>query len=107
MLGRNPAAPAARLGRVWQTPPALEAVDVAGLVLFALLGFALGYAVPGWPAWLALLVPVVFAILTVLLKGFSVTTLIILVVSLAIIAATIIAGRAVDARQAKRREEAA
>jgi len=78
---------------------------VIGLILFALLGFALGYAVPGWPAYLGLLVPLAFAVLTVLLTGFKVSILLVLALSVVVIVATILAGRALDARLQKRREE--
>jgi hypothetical protein len=78
---------------------------VLGLVLFAVLGLALGYSVPGWPAWLGLIVPVAFAILTTFLKGFAVSILLVLVLSLAVVAGAILAGRAIDERLQKRREE--
>jgi hypothetical protein len=78
---------------------------VIGLVLFAALGLALGYTVPGWPAWLGLIVPVIFAILTIFLQGFAVSILLVLVLSLLVMAAAILAGRWIDARLHKRREE--
>lgn len=78
---------------------------VIGLVLFAALGLALGYTVPGWPAWLGLIVPVIFAILTIFLQGFAVSILLVLVLSLLVMAAAILAGRWIDARLQKRREE--
>lgn len=78
---------------------------VIGLVLFAALGLALGYTVPGWPAWLGLIVPVIFAILTIFLQGFAASILLVLVLSLLVMAAAILAGRWIDARLQKRREE--
>jgi hypothetical protein len=83
-------------------------LDVAiGLILFTLLGFVLGYAVPHWSAWLALLVPVVFAAATIIAEGFALSTILVLVIALALMAAAIIAGRFLDAKLAQRREETA
>lgn len=78
---------------------------VIGLILFAALGLALGYAVPGWPAWLGLLLPVAYAVLTIFLMGFAVSILLVLVLSLLVMGAAILAGRWIDARLQKRREE--
>lgn len=78
---------------------------VIGLILFAALGLALGYTVPGWPAWLGLLFPIVYAILTIFLKGFAISILLVLALSLLVMGAAILAGRWIDARLQKRREE--
>ncbi len=78
---------------------------VVGLILFALLGLAVGYAVPGWPAYLTLLVPLAFAVLTTLTKGFQVSYLLTLALSVVVIVAAILVGRLIDARLQKRREE--
>ncbi len=78
---------------------------VIGMILFALLGLALGYAVPGWPAYLALLVPLAFAVLTTLLAGFKISILLVLALSVVVIVAAILLGRLLDERLQKRREE--
>jgi hypothetical protein len=79
---------------------------VIGFILFILLGLTLGYAIPGWTAWLALLVPVVFAALSALSTGIDADLLVSLVVALALTAAAILAGRALDARTSRREESA-
>ena len=78
---------------------------VIGLVLFAALGLALGYTVPGRLAWLGLIVPIVFALLTIFLQGFMISILLVLVLSLLVMVGAILAGWAIDARLQKRREE--
>lgn len=84
----------------WHTGPGV----ITGLVLFALLGVALGYAVPGRAAWLTLLVPIAFAILTAFLQGADLRLLLVLLVALGVTAAAVIAGRALDRYFAEREQ---
>ena len=69
---------------------------VIGFLLFFVLGLTLGYAVRGPGAWAALLVPVAFAILTALGQGVDARLALVLIASLAITAAAIVAGRLLD-----------
>ena len=69
---------------------------VIGLILFALLGFGCGFAIRGPAAWLALLVPVAFFLLTAFLRGIDGYLLLVLAISLAITAASILAGMLLD-----------
>jgi hypothetical protein len=75
---------------------------VIGLILFAALGLALGYALPGRAAWLALLAPIAFALLTAFSQGVDERLIIVLIVALVITAAAVVAGRLLDRRSAER-----
>lgn len=89
-----------RPGRFWQTGRGV----ITGLILFALLGLALGYAVSGPAAWSALLVPIAFALLTAFIQGIDLRLFLVLLLALAVTAAAVIAGRALD-RYFSEREE--
>ncbi len=69
---------------------------ITGLILFFLLGLTLGYAVAGRAAWAALLVPIAFALLTAFIQGVDGRLLLVLLLALAVTAAAVIAGRALD-----------
>ena len=69
---------------------------ILGFVLFMLLGFGCGFALRGGAAWLALLVPVLFAGLTAFTSGASGQLLVRLAIALALTAASILAGRLLD-----------
>jgi hypothetical protein len=77
---------------------------ITGLILFALLGVALGYAVPGPAAWSALLVPIAFALLTAFVQGVDLRLFLVLLLALGVTAAAVIAGRALDRYFAERAE---
>jgi hypothetical protein len=76
----------------WHTGGAV----VIGLVLFAILGLTMGYTVPGWAAWSALVVPVAFAIVTALLEGLDGSQLLVLFLALVITAGAVLAGKLLD-----------
>lgn len=83
----------ARLRRpFWHTRPDV----VIGLILFAVLGFTMGYAVAGRGAWFALLVPVAFALITAFASGFEIRLLVVLLIALGVTAAAIVAGALLD-----------
>jgi hypothetical protein len=69
---------------------------VVGVILFALIGFAAGYAL-SWP-WplLVLIIPILFALLA--LSDFGGTWVVRLIISLAVTAAAIVAGRLIAER---------
>lgn len=71
-------------------------MGLVGLILFALLGIAMGFAAPGWTGWLALLAPVIFLLITVYGDGFEARLIPLLVISLAVTAAGVLAGKALD-----------
>lgn len=71
-------------------------MGIIGLILFALLGLGLGFAAPGWTGWLALLAPVLFALVTVYDDGFEARLIPLLLISLAVTAAGVLAGKALD-----------
>jgi hypothetical protein len=78
---------------------------VIGFILFMLLGFGFGFAIRGPAAWIALAVPVVFALLTAAVQGIDGRLLLVLVVALVLTALSIIGGRALD-RYLERRQSA-
>ena len=69
---------------------------VIGLILFAILGLTMGYTIPGWGAWLALAVPVAFALITALITGLDSGQIVVLAVALGVTAAAVLAGRLLD-----------
>ncbi len=69
---------------------------ILGFILFMLLGFGCGFALRGAGAWLALLVPVIFAALTAFVSGATTQLLIRLAIALALTAVSILAGRLLD-----------
>lgn len=73
-----------------------------GYILFALLGFALGYAAPGWTAWLALLVPIAFAALTAFNTGVEAQLFVALLIALLITAGAVVLGKLLDAALRRR-----
>lgn len=79
---------------------------VIGLILFAVLGFTLGYAVAGRGAWFGLLVPVAFALITAFASGFDVRLLLVLLLALAVTAVAIIAGALLDRYLSERGQRA-
>ncbi len=76
---------------------------ITGYILFALLGLVLGYAAPGRYAWLALLAPVGFFFLNAFTTGVDGGLVVMFLIALAITAAAVLAGKALDARLAQRR----
>jgi hypothetical protein len=92
MLWPSSAPTATPSSRFWHTGGAV----IIGLVLFAILGLTMGYAVPGWAAWFALAVPVAFAIVTALLEGLDGSQLLVLVLALLITAGAVVAGKLLD-----------
>lgn len=92
--------PPRRRCRFWHTGRGV----ITGLILFALLGLALGYAVPSRAAWLALLVPIAFALLTAFLQGVDGRLFLVLLLALAVTAGAVIGGRALDRYFARRAE---
>lgn len=79
---------------------------VFGLILFILLGLALGYAVPGPSAYFGLLVPVIFAALTAFNQGVDAALILELVVALVVMMAAIVVGRLLDRHFTRRRQQA-
>lgn len=79
---------------------------VIGLILFAILGLTMGYTIPGLGAWVALAVPVAFALITALVSGLDGGQLVVLAVALAITAAAVLAGRLLDRYFSGRGEQA-
>lgn len=69
---------------------------ILGFILFMLLGFGCGFALRGGAAWLALLVPIIFAALTAFVSGATTQLLIRLAIALALTAVSILAGRLLD-----------
>ena len=69
---------------------------VIGFILFMLLGFGFGFAIRGPAAWVALGVPIVFALLTAAVQGVDGRLFVVLVIALVLTALSIIAGRALD-----------
>lgn len=74
----------------------LPSVGLIGLILFALLGLGLGFAAPGWTGWLALLAPILFLLITIYSDGLEARLIPLLVISLAVTAAGVLAGKALD-----------
>lgn len=69
---------------------------VIGFILFMLLGFGFGFAIRGPAAWVALGVPIVFALLTAAVQGVDGRLFVVLAIALVLTALSIIAGRALD-----------
>lgn len=78
---------------------------IIGFILFMLLGFGFGFAIRGPAAWIALAVPVVFALLTALVQGVDGRLFVVLLIALVLTALSIIGGRALD-RYLEQRESA-
>jgi hypothetical protein len=77
---------------------------VFGIILFALLGFVLGYALPGRGSLLALVVPIFFFLITIFTQGFAFRLVIVLLISLGVTLAAILAGRLLDETLTRRKE---
>jgi predicted Co/Zn/Cd cation transporter (cation efflux family) len=75
---------------------------IVGFILFFALALVLGYAVETRWAWIALAVPVLFALLTALKQGLDGGLLISLLIALGITALGVLAGRALASRQERR-----
>jgi hypothetical protein len=80
---------------------------VISLLMFVLLAFGLGYALPGRTSLLALLVPIFFFVLTIFTRGFAIRLVITLLIALGLMLAAILAGRALDELLTRRKEERA
>ena len=78
---------------------------VIGLVLFAILGLTMGYTVPGRGAWLALLAPVGFAIVTALSTGLDGSQVVVVILALVITAVAVLAGKVLDGQFTRGREQ--
>ena len=65
---------------------------VIPLILFMLVGFGLGFALSLPGGFLALLVPILFAALTVFTKGIDGHLIVVLIVALALTAVSVIIG---------------
>lgn len=71
-------------------------MGLVGLILFAILGLGLGFAAPGWTGWLALLAPIAFLLVTIFTDGFEARLVPLLIIALAVTAAGVLAGKAID-----------
>lgn len=74
--------------------------------LLALLGLALGYAASGKAAWLGLLVPVFFALISAFNDGVTGRLIVLFIIALVVMAAAIVVGKLIDRRTAERSEGA-
>jgi drug/metabolite transporter (DMT)-like permease len=77
---------------------------VIGLVLFAILGLTMGYTVPGRGAWLALVAPVAFAIVTLVSTGLDGSQVVAVILALVITAVAVLAGKVLDGQFTRGRE---
>ncbi len=75
-------------------------------ILLALLGLTLGYALPGKAAWLGLLVPLGFALLSASSDGITARLIVLFVIALVVMAVAIVIGRLIDRRTAEGSESA-
>ena len=75
-------------------------------ILLALLGLTLGYAVPGKAAWVGLLVPVGFALISAFKDGITSKLIVLFVIALVVMAVAIVIGRLIDRRTAAGTESA-
>ena len=67
-------------------------------ILLAVLGLALGYAIPGPAAWAGLLVPVLFFLISAFKDGLTGELVVKFIVALVVMAVAIIVGRLIDQR---------
>ena len=67
-------------------------------ILLAILGLALGYAIPGPGAWAGLLVPVLFFLISAFKDSLTGDLVVKFIVALVVMAAAIIVGRLIDRR---------
>ena len=68
-----------------------------GYIIIALASFAFGYILPGWPAFLPLVIPILLFIGTGLNEGFDGALLVRFAIALAVVVLFVLAGRAVAA----------
>lgn len=80
---------------------------VVAYVLFFLLGLGLGYGAPGLYSLLALLAPIAFGVGTAASVGVDGHLVIAFVVGLAVTAAGVLLGKAIDAFVSRRGESSA
>jgi len=74
-------------------------------ILLALLGLTLGYAA-GKAAWLGLLVPVFFALISAFNDGVTGRLIVLFIVALVVMAVAIVIGLLIDRRTAERGDSA-
>ncbi len=71
-------------------------MGIIGLILFVILGLALGFAAPGWTGWLALLAPLGFMLVTIYADGFEARLIPLVLIALAVTAGGVLGGKALD-----------
>jgi len=90
-----------------RTPPGLRdcARVILQFILLALLGLTLGYAA-GKAAWLGLLVPVFFALISAFNDGVTGRLIVLFIIALVVMAAAIVVGLLIDRRTGESSESA-